>query len=310
MTVTCTHCNVQREVTKEPRHKDNRCRRCASKEQVQIYQLAKFRICEVCGDKKKVKSDNEAKGKICKSCRTKQSSGFKRICVDCGDTKEVDNERDSRAERCKPCSAKHVAKGRIGTVSKVPKKVYWYFCGSCNMVQVKRTKQGGRFCITCNRKQPRRKNRLPEIYFDMETMKMKIPMRHVRICPHCPSDNNTKVVQVARLAGIKPCAKHKYVDNPEALALKEAKRQATRKANKPKHKKIYKKSEKKVSKHAIEKQIELNRQHKEKVKEVPKKIRQTKTDDEMMAEFLANNTVTTIEPTLHHRAGETDCCRL
>ena len=312
MTVICTHCKTPRKVARQPVHKDNRCRSCASSEQVHTYNISKFRICGVCGDKKKVKTDKEALGKICKSCRTKEASGFKRTCIDCGDTKEVDNKRDARAERCKTCSAKEVAKNRIGTKSKVPKKVYWYFCGNCPTVQVKRTQQGGRFCQTCNRKQPRRKNRLPEIYYDLTEMKMIVPIRHVRICPHCPSNSNTKFVQTAKLGGIKPCAKHKYVDNPEALAEKEAKRVATRNANGVK--KVYKKTktqrkkEKKVSKEAIEKQIQMNRDHKKAVKEKEKKVVSQKTDKQMMAEFLKKNKVTIIQPTRHHQEGETDCC--
>jgi len=172
----------------------------------------------------------------------------------------------------------------------VPKKLYWYFCAKCPKIQVKRTKQGGAYCGECSKKQPRRKNRLP-IYYDLKEMKMVAPMRHIRICPHCPSDSNTKTVQVARLAGIRPCRKHAYIDNPEALAKKEAKRQATRKANKPLHRKVYKKKDKTVSKEAIEKQIVINRKHKEEVKAKEKKIVSKKTDKQMMAEFLKKNDV-------------------
>jgi len=298
MKVICTHCGKSREVAKQPKHEDNRCRTCASREQVQVYQLAKFRVCRVCGDKKKVKTDKEASGTICRGCLNKDKNGFQRVCVDCGDSKYVDNERDSRALRCKVCSAKEVARKRIGTISKVPKKVYWYFCANCPKVQVKRTKQGGTYCQECNRKQPRKKNRLPITYFDLDKMEIIAPMRHIRICPHCPSDNNTKTVQVAKLAGIRPCRKHAYIDNPEALAEKEAKRVATRKANRPKHKKVYKKSEKKVSRAAIEKVIKINRDHRE-AQSVAKPIPKAKlTEKQMMASYLLKNKVTVIKDTI------------
>ncbi len=304
MKVVCGICHRTREVTKEPRHPDNRCRSCSSKEQVQVYQLAKFRVCRVCGDKKRVKTDKEASGTICRDCLNKDKNGFQRVCIDCGDSKYVDNERDSKALRCKVCSAKEVARKRIGTISKVPKKVYWYFCANCPKVQVKRTKQGGTYCQECNRKQPRKKNRLPITYFDLDKMEIIAPMRHIRICPHCPSDNNTKTVQVARLAGIRPCLKHAYIDNPEALAEKEAKRKATRKENRAngKHKSSYtvkarrvvKAKDKKVSKEAIEKQIQINREHRDAVA-VKESIPKPKlTEEQMMAKFMLKSKVTVI----------------
>ncbi len=312
MKVKCGSCGESREVTKQPIHPENRCRTCASKEQVHVYKLAKFRICEICGDKKRVKTAEEAACKLCKSCRSEELTGFQRVCVDCGDVKDVENERDSKALRCKVCSAKEVASRRVGTISKVPKKVYWYFCANCPKVQVKRTKQGGTYCQECNRKQPRKKNRLPITYFDLDKMEIIAPMRHIRICPHCPSENNTKIVQVAKLAGIRPCVKHRYIDNPEALATKEAKRVATRKANKPKHKKVYKKSEKKVSKAAIEKVIKLNRDHRE-AQSVAKAIPRAKlTDKQMMASYLLKNKVTVIEDTVDFKhlglASKTGFC--
>ena len=300
ITVICTHCNTPRDVKKRPRNKDNRCRSCSSKEQVQVYKLAKFRVCKTCGDKKRVNTAKEALGTICRECLNKENNGFSRVCVDCGDVKQVDNERDSKALRCKTCSAKEVARNRIGTTSKVPKKLYWYFCGACPIVQVKRTKQGGRFCITCNRKQPRRKNRLPEIYFDMKEMKMIVPIRHIRICPHCPPDSNTKDVQVARLAGIRPCRKHAYIDNPQALADKEAKRVATRKLNESSHKKVYKKKArkgKKVSKEAIEKQIQINRDHKRAQKEKETIAKSSVSPEDMIAKFLKTNKATIVGDT-------------
>jgi len=143
----------------------------------------------------------------------------------------------------------------------------------------------------------------------MEDMKMIVPPRHFRICPHCPSDNNTKQVKVAALGGIRPCVKHRYIDNPEALAEKEAKRQATRKANKANHKTTYrktvKKKDKKVSKAAIEKQIQINRDHKATAKKIEKKVVSQKTDKELVDVWLKKNNPTIIQSSLIDVYGTT-----
>ncbi len=291
MIVVCKGCNTPREVTKQPVNPNCTCRRCSSLGQTfHKWATPKFRVCERCGNSKKVDTDREVKGKLCRTCYDAEHCDYKRTCVDCGDVKVVGNARDAEAIRCKTCSAKEVARKRIGTVSKVPKIRYWYFCATCDNIREKTTKEGGAFCGTCNRKQPRKKNRLP-IYFDMEKM-VTVKLRHIRICPHCPEDDNTKEVQTAKLAGIKCCRKHAYVDNPEALAEKELKRQATRKANAHKHKKVYVKKPKKkeLSKEAIETIKERNREHKASEEERESKVVvQKRTDEDMMAEFLAKN---------------------
>ena len=137
---------------------------------------------------------------------------------------------------------------------------------------------------------------------------ISVKQRYVRICPHCDSDNNTKTVQVARLAGIRPCLKHAYIDNPEALAEKEAKRKATRKENRAngKHKSSYtvkarrvvKAKDKKVSKEAIEKVIKLNREHRE-AQKTRESIPVAKlSEDEMTAIWLSKHSVTVVQDTV------------
>jgi len=122
-----------------------------------------------------------------------------------------------------------------------------------------------------------------------------VPIRHFRICPHCPEDNNSKEVRRAVLGGVKPCGKHRYVGKEDDFKAKEEKRVATRKVNSDagKHKKVYKKTrakiQKKVSNLAIQKQIELNREHRERVDENELIPEQKMTDKEMMDKFLKKN---------------------
>lgn len=248
------------------------------------------RRCEKCGDVIKASNQRHSESTLCRGCYdTQGDEGKQRVCIDCGDVKECLTLRDASALRCSDCSRIEVGKQRIGTTTKTPKKLYWYFCANCPKIQVKKTKQGGRFCITCNRKQPRRKNRLKEIYFDMKTMMYIVPIRHIRICPHCPKDDNTKDVRVAKLAGIRPCRKHAYTDNPEALAEKEAKRVITRESNKANHKKVYKKKRVRVkappSSEAIAKARKINQEHREAQMEIVV-IPQRESEEDMIAKFL------------------------
>ncbi len=233
-----------------------------------------------------------------RSRRTTNSTGnrisqYERVCA-CGDVKWV-NYKPKDGTLCYTCSGREQAVNMAGkNVKKEEDKIrYYYFCPTCPTINLNVDKRRTNWCGKCSRlyaKKPKDKR-----YFDMETMKMKIPMRYFRICPHCPEDDNTKQVPREILGGIKPCVKHKYVDNPEALKAKEEKRVATRKANSDagKHKKVYKKTrakiQKKVSNLAIQKQIELNREHRERVDENELIPEQKMTDKEMMDKFLKKN---------------------
>jgi len=276
----------------------------------------RYRVCTVCGDKKEVSSKNEEKGKLCKSCYSKTIGGYERKCVDCGDIKVVDNLRDSFSKRCKLCSAREVAKNRRGTKSKVPKIIYWYFCGNCSSVKTKRAKTGSILCNVCSHKQPRRKNRPHNPYFDMKEMKMIAPMRYFKICPHCPEDSNTVQVKQASQGGIRPCNKHKYVGKEKLLKEKEKKRLVSHaktmakrepKVKKPKARKL--KRTKEVSAQAIAKARQLNKEHREelefkKANPIPQKL----SNKDMMAKFLEENKPSVVandnEPMPHIWVGQ------
>jgi len=227
---------------------------------------------------------------VCFDCRVSNRKIYTRTCIDCGDTKEFTSKRSADSIRCKVCSAKHLAHDRRGVPHSAPKVSYWYFCSQCDKIQHKRTKQGGSHCQDCNR---RRNRTTPSIYFDLKEMKMKVPMKYYRLCEWCPTDNNLLEVKQASQAGIRPCRSHKYEGQAEKKREIYRKSLATRKANnsypssysKPTRAKA---KPRQVSKEAIAKEVKLNREHKAKTK-VVKLITQTKTDEDMLAEFLANN---------------------
>ena len=292
MTVTCGKCSDQREVTRQPVNPDCLCRGCSNLGKTLGRRVPKrYRTCNTCGNKKEVNSIREANGTMCLSCYSKQIGGYKRTCIDCGDVKIVDTERDSNALRCKPCSAKAVANTRRGLPTSAKKVEYWYFCAGCDKVQKKRSQQGGTFCGTCNRKQPRIRNR-PKYWFNLETMEtIVINKRYFKICIHCPEDNNLRQVSSARQAGYHVCKKHMFVGKEDTLEAKEAKRLKTFKKTMAKKAKVSRpklnKTPKKASKEAIERARKINEEHRldiEAKKKAP--IPQIKTDEDMMAEFL------------------------
>ena len=136
----------------------------------------------------------------------------------------------------------------------------------------------------------------------IKVKKIKVPIRHFRVCPDCePEVACVEVSSVAR-SGIRYCIKHKKQPSGK-----------DRKQSKPYVKKIPSKT-KEVSEAAIERVRKINKEHREAVSnhiiKKPKLITQTKTDDEMMAEFLKTNQPTVIQSSYIEQFGQTDCSRL
>jgi len=139
---------------------------------------------------------------------------------------------------------------------------------------------------------------------DKEMKKIKKPKaRHFRVCPDCEPESACVEVSSAARAGVKYCRKHKRQPSGR-----------DRKSSKPYVKKIPSKT-KEISEDAINRVRDINREHRKAVENhatrgKPKLITQTKTDAEMMAEFLVNNKPTIIQSSYHKIVGQTDCSRL
>lgn len=221
----------------------------------------------------------------CKTCagknRTKSTDKerFTRVCDTCGKLKKT--PREVLATTCVKCSRKKTGKTLVlnRTYSEA-KTAYHYFCRTCPSVRVLRARRKTSYCSVCVRKHT--KGESLKIYFDFTEMKMKIPkVRHFAICPECPPETATRLVQNKKVAGIVRCVKHR-------IQPKDIKRK-TRTVVKTKTK--TKSKAKEVSPEAIARAKEINREHRAEVKESKKEetvqIPQTKSDEEMIAEFLA-----------------------
>jgi hypothetical protein len=225
---------------------------------------------------------------------------YTRVCPDCGDVATI-TYKPKPGTKCRVCSSRDTANSTILTRWKPgrKKKVYYYFCPSCSNIRVLSAKRKTPYCGDCNRiasKQPK-----IYIYFDLKDMKMRVPNRYFRICPMCPEDNNTKQVKQAAHAGIRPCRHHaQQLMSEEQKKLKEERRlkslSKTLDSRPPKRKKPKKKY---VSKQAIERAKKINQEHKAKLEELADEVtnipKQTKTDKEMMDEWLKTNKPTIIE---------------
>ncbi len=210
-------------------------------------------------------------------------------CPQCGTIRELNRDRGALCRKCAIANRRAELNPR-GLDHKIVKNkggrsvsMYLRVCSCGDKKWVGYIPREGQECQKCSSS---------KLGYAMSQNNIKEDLiRHFRICPHCPEDDNTIQVQREALGGIRPCRKHKYVDNPEALKVKEAKRVATKKANaKPYKKKPRKKAVKKaVSKKAIEKARQMNREHKASLKVVPKPIPQRLTDEQMVAKFLKKN---------------------
>jgi len=287
MIAICPKCNKGREVKRRP-EPGVVCRRCKNQNPPRG-RTEYERVCQTCGDVKKTFSKKESKNTRCKACYLKQiASPKERICIDCGDRKEVKSLRDSEVKRCRSCNRRWLAKKNRRVKPEHLLIRHLYFCVDCADIAVKASRIRRVRCSKCAKKQP--KKQPAQAYFDMETMTMIAPTRYFRICPYCPEEEASKQVQQASLAGIRPCAKHKYIGREEELAKREAKRIASLKKTvkaRPKRPTINRKRT--HSPEAIAREREKNKLHREAVKKEAKLITQTKTEEEMLAEFLAKH---------------------
>jgi len=124
---------------------------------------------------------------------------------------------------------------------------------------------------------------------------MRVPkMRYFAYCEIC---EEYREVQSKRVSGNVRCVKHRVLDHKSITEKRLKTLKLNSKENNPKKKSRH------ISKEAIEKARELNRKHREAVKESkPVLVTRTKTEEELIAEFLAKNKVTVI-PTAEDTQG-------
>ena len=189
----------------------------------------------------------------------------------CGNVKEV-RYKPKGNELCASCRSKISVIDVNKRWEYIPRKRYWYFCPHCSSIRELRATRKSSLCTNCNRtyaKKPATKG-----YFDLDTLKYIIPkIRHFRVCSVCGDVKEVKSKQSAQKKFCRKCKPSK----PRKL-----------------------KRTTQMSKAEIEKQRELNRKHREEVSKQNKKPKkQTLTDEEMIAKYLATHKVTVIEPTTY-----------
>ena len=181
---------------------------------------------------------------------------------------------------CKKCSTKQLGKKMSEGNRKETHVSYIYFCPTCPSIRTFGSRRKTPYCADCSRIESAKKRRRPATKF-IRKVEVRTPSRtFVRICPECEEGNNTIYVASALNAGIKPCRIHKKVqtgDDRKKVTSYSVKRR-----------------KKQVSQDAIDKARELNKSHAEAVKNKEVIVKQTKTDDEMMIEFLKTNTITVV----------------
>jgi hypothetical protein len=174
---------------------------------------------------------------------------------------------------CKKCNDKQLGKKMSEGNRKETHISYTYFCPTCPSIRTSRSRKKTPYCADCSRIESAKKRigkerRRPITNFTRKVEVIIPKPRYFRICPDCHEDNNTIRVASALNAGIKPCRIHKKVPTGDDRRKKQ------------------------VSQDAIDKVRALNKAHAEAVKHKEVIVKQTKTDDEMMTEFLENNKVT------------------
>ncbi len=214
-----------------------------------------------------------------------------RTCVTCNNKATV-LYKPKQGQECRTCMKLSQSVKMMGVNSKKheDKKRYWHFCPSCANVRESSTIRKTNYCGTCNSKLPKR-NKPETIYFDMESMMYKLPIRHFRICKHCGDE---KQVRQASLSGIKSCVKCRHLDIDQKKV--EEKRKETMKKNSTKvgRKKAEVKKQTRLNNKAIQKIREINKAHRiaEKERKANKKsILVTKSDEDMINEYLSTHKV-------------------
>ena len=228
------------------------------------------------------------KGTVCFECRNEKSrinpigerTKYKRVCK-CGDVATV-GYKPKGGEMCRLCRGREQAKDMCGKNVKreEDKKRYTHICAMCPSVRITVDGRKSNLCKDCSRKHARKKK--PYIYFDMETMTMKVPKRYFSYCDKCDDIREVTQSQFSQYGYDTNCRKH-------------AKRTKTYKKSAMQTAKQYTSKDKKVSKAAIEKAIQINRKHKEyHNSEANAKPKQILTNEQMMAQYLSKKKVTVI----------------
>lgn len=222
-----------------------------------------------------------------------------RTCKTCGDKKTV-HYLPTKDTECRPCMKLSQSAKMIGKNTKPldKQKRYWHFCPSCPSIRVGHIKMKSHYCSPCKNKLPR-KNKPRPIYFDMESMMYKLPIRYFRICKHCGDE---KQVKQASLGGIKSCVKCRHIDMDSKEADK--KRKATMKKNgtasgRKKGKTTIPRARARaksniLSPEAIEAIREINAKHREAEKiriANQKHIPVARSDEDMVAEYLLTSAI-------------------
>jgi len=227
---------------------------------------------------------------------------YKRVCA-CGDIKWV-TYRPKKGTECRKCASSKLGKAMAkGNRKKESEKVrYKRICSDCGKVDILTANPENyrktSLCGHCSSSARGKANRKHPV------KKTKPKKRYFAYCDVCEDTREVSQSQFSQYGFNTNCRKHakrKKVNKKSDMQIaKEA-------GPRPKAK------SKEISQASIKRIQEINRQHKEAVsnisKKKPKLITQTKTDDEMMEEFLKSNTVTVIKSSFHYAPGQTDCSR-
>ena len=196
------------------------------------------------------------------------SSLYTRTCVSCGEKSTV-SYKPTGKERCGSCAKREdtpaMARKRYENVAKI---TYTYFCPRCPIVVVRVATKKTNFCQDCNR----RKKPKSKFVWSYDTM------RYFKICVKCGDCEKSTKRESGWADGCHVCDKPKRVKKPKSVK---------------KQKKV---QQKKYDQEAIMLQRKLNKVHRE-AEAKPKLITQTKSEEDMKAEWLAKNKPTIIAPT-------------
>lgn len=243
MLVECPQCGEPREVQRKPKH-GIVCRKCTDKNRKKQPKKEWFRVCETCGDVKKVKTERESKNVKCRLCYDKQNLKERtRVCIDCGDVKVCATKRDAKALRCMSCASKV----DMATRPKKPKVQYVRYCVDCGDIETYRYRNKAKKCDACSRK----RQELPQGYYDMNEMRYVVkvpPIRHFRICPECEKAVQVKTKAQSGIVRCRDCyvksVKKEKREKPKKVKTPATKKKVVTKAKpavkKPKKKKNYK----------------------------------------------------------------------
>ncbi len=276
------------------------CERCKKPREVTRIRT-EVKYCRTCSMAIRRKKLNTAK---CET-RPKLISGrimheYKRICA-CGDEKWVTYIPKPGAE-CRKCSSSRLGK-IMAQKNKKPESErirYKRKCIKCgktdtliaNPAKHRKTSLCGH-CSSSERGKANRKNPVKE------TKPLKRYFQYCDVCEDTREVSQSSFAQYGFKTNCRKHAKRKKTNKKSNMQIiKEA-------GSKPKSKEISQASIKKIQK--------INRDHRKAVENITEKkskmVKQKKTNDQMMTEFLKENSVTVIKSSYYNAEGQTDCSR-